>query len=263
MIRLMTSGKPPGHTIKRIGAIVMEKNLKQLYQNICDCHVCPHMNTEKALRRTDAVDTRTDVMIISEALAPEQLRRSGVNFFQADGKLGSTGRMLDLFLNLFGRTVDPSKDIRLSNSATIPACASQLIPVYNSEMAQCFPGWEVTEKHGKKGKKIRPPRPDEVQRCIAKGFLKAEIEQIQPKLILLMGRTSYKFFFKEFLGLNPDVDFISYIKQICDGGAIPHYASGARQIPVMPIVHFSPRARGYWKILNKQRMVDLILAHLQ
>ena len=74
----------------------MLERLTSLYSEIHQCHKCPNMNREMnretdALARemdlffinTDAVAREMDVFIISEAwLAPNQLRRSGVNFFQ-------------------------------------------------------------------------------------------------------------------------------------------------------------------------------------
>ena len=75
--------------------------LNELYSDIHNCHECPRMDREKSLRLTQAVNTESDVFVISQTLAANQLRKSGVSFFRADGHIGNTGFSLEIFLNNF------------------------------------------------------------------------------------------------------------------------------------------------------------------
>lgn len=140
-------------------------NLNGLYNDIMNCHLCPKMDGEKTLRLTAAVSPNSDVFIISQSLAANQVRRSGVNFFQSDGRLGSTGNNLERFLNRFGRTVYPCREVRVSSGDAIPECDSSYLPVYNTEIAQCYPG----KRTGVKGD--RPPDGEEIDTCLKQGFL--------------------------------------------------------------------------------------------
>jgi hypothetical protein len=114
--------------------------LRKLYHEIHVCHLCPKMDPFKALRRPEAIDLSMDVFIVSQALAEGQLRQSGVNFFTAEGGLGSTGRNLETFLNQFHRTVYPPREVRLASGVVIPPASAPLRSVYNTELTQCFPG---------------------------------------------------------------------------------------------------------------------------
>lgn len=114
--------------------------LEKLYQKIHRCRACPKMEREKALRRIDAVNISSDIFIISESLAKEQLRKSGVNFFKKNGQLGNTGRKLEKLLRKFNRTVYPPCQVMLSEGATMPKADKGYLSVYNTESAQCCPG---------------------------------------------------------------------------------------------------------------------------
>ena len=71
--------------------------LVKLYNEIHNCHICPKMEPYKELRNPSAVNEKTKVFIISQALAEKQLRFSGINFFQLDGVLGNTGKQLQTY----------------------------------------------------------------------------------------------------------------------------------------------------------------------
>jgi len=145
----------------------MEKidELRELYIEIRNCHVCPRMDKEKSLRLVQAVNTESDVFIISQTLAANQLRKSGVNFFQADGHLGNTGASLERFLKNFRRTVYTPRQVTTSSQVIIPKCKPGYNAVYNTEIAQCYPGKNID------GSGDRVPQGQELQRCISKGFL--------------------------------------------------------------------------------------------
>jgi hypothetical protein len=114
--------------------------------------------------------------MISQALAQTQLRLSGIDFFTLKGKLDRTGRNLESFLNTFGRTVFPYRAVGLPSGATIPKCKNGFLPVYNTDLVQCFPG--------KKGPgKDRPPSPTEIHTCVGQGFIKEELKIIRSRLL--------------------------------------------------------------------------------
>lgn len=227
----------------------MDKDvLSKLYNRIHECHICPEMDKEKALRNIDAVDPRTDVFIISEALAESQLRKSGVNFFKANGALGDTGEELEKFLNQFNRTAYPPTPIILPNGSKIPACKEGSIPVYNTEVAQCFPGRK------KSGNKIK----NEIINCQEKGFLKEELRIIQPKLIILQGKNSRDTFYKYYLKLSHPNSLVDHIKEIMDSKILPSFNVEEYNVRVVPIIHFSGNARGHWVNIDKVRLAALI-----
>ena len=68
--------------------------LSTLLKEISACHVCPNMDRIKATRLYEAVNHNADVFILSQSLAREQLRLSGINFFNPQGKQGTTGQNL-------------------------------------------------------------------------------------------------------------------------------------------------------------------------
>ena len=152
------------------------------------------MDPFKEKRNLSAVSQKTKVFIISQALAEKQLRLSGVNFFQMDGNLGSTGKQLEKFLNLFNQTVFPAQEIILKDGTKIPKCGDNLLPVYNTEITQCFPGKVINGD--------RVPDSLEIKNCLEKNFLFNEIKIIKPKLLLLMGRLSINTFYKFVLNIK-------------------------------------------------------------
>jgi uracil-DNA glycosylase len=227
-----------------------------LYERIHRCHKCPAMDKEKELRRIDAIDPRTDTLLISEALAPAQLRLTGVNFFGLNGSPSGTGKKLEGFLNRFGRTIYPSREIRLKNGAIIRSCRSGLIPVYNTEVAQCFPG-------RKKNGGIRTPNSTEITTCREMGFLAEEIRLIRPKLILLQGAKSRDAFFEHHLNLTFPKNLVAHINLIIGQKSIPQVTVEGARTYVLPMVHASPAANGAWPVMEDDTLIELMRGVLQ
>ena len=190
--------------------------LEKLYEVIHSCRVCPKMDRHKSLRICECTNLNTDVFIVSQALAETTLRLSGVNFYKPDGSLGSTGLLLHEFLSKFGRTVD----------YTSPFC------VYNTEIAQCYPG---KNRHGGD----RKPGKDEINNC--KHFFLRELEIVKPKLILLMGKSSCDAFYRYVLDIKPERPFSEEV------GTVREYKS----VPVIPIYHASGANRGRFNRMIK------------
>jgi hypothetical protein len=237
----------------------MQKSQKlyTIYQDIQNCHLCSAMDREKSLRLLDAVSSHSDVFIISQALAENQLRKSGVNFFQADGSLGSTGASLEGFLNKFNRTVYPGQEVKISDTVTIPHSDPHYKPVYNTEIAQCYPGKNTAKKGDRK------PTGDEIQTCIRQGFLMQEITLIQPKLLLLMGKASRDSFFDYFLKAGYPQSLTSHLSEITRAGNIPECSLGNSSAYVLPIQHASGLNPRFPSMMNDKRLVDLIKGVLE
>jgi uracil-DNA glycosylase len=232
--------------------MVNTEDLNRLFSDIAACHSCPQMDSKKAMRLVEAVNLESDVFIISQTLAANQLRQSGVNFFTEDGHLGSTGGTLEVFLNQFSRTVYPMADIRISNGATIPKCKIGYFPIYNTEVAQCYPGRKLD------GGGDRPPTNAELSNCISRGFLISEIDQIQPKLILLMGKSSRDSFFKYILQTPHPVSLSEHIQSIVSSGKIPLFGICNRETYVMPIQHASGANPRFLPMANDNELISLI-----
>lgn len=222
--------------------------LCRLYIDIQDCHcpICPRMDRSKALRLIQAVDPESDVFIISQALACGQLRRSGVNFFDECGKLGNTGRRLEKFLNKFQRTVYPYQEVVTCLNTKIPKRQPGYLSVYNTEITQCYPGGH------------RPPKGDEIRRCISRGFLIKEIELIKPKLLLLMGKVSCDSFFQYVLETKHPQSLSEHIDSIVQDGKISRFSLGCLSLYVLPIQHAAGRNWRFRNMIEDDSLIDLI-----
>jgi uracil-DNA glycosylase len=229
--------------------------LAGLYKEIHDCRVCPNMTPPEAVRRADAVTLETDTFVISQAPAEGYVRRSGVNFFDANGRLGGTGRNLERFLNQFGRTVHPYRDIKLSSGCIVPAARDGFLPVYNTDTVQCFPGKKSSGED-------RAPSGREISNCIAQGYIAKELKTIRPKLLLLMGDKSRRSFYKHFIG-TPRRDTLSeHIAAIVSRGEFPAVDVDDLRISVMPIQHASGANPNFHRMLRNRPLIDMIRATL-
>jgi uracil-DNA glycosylase len=233
------------------------KKIYELYKDIQSCNICAKMDREKSLRLIDAVNPKSDVFIISQTLAENQLRKSGVNFFQADGSLGITGARLERFLNKFNRTVYPLQGVKISGNVTIRGCTPEYKTVYNSEIAQCYPG----KNKAKKGD--RKPDCEEILNCKNKGFLNNEIIMIKPRLLLLMGKTSRDNFFEYFLEQHFPPSLSDHISEIVHNGTIPTFSVNELSLYVLPIQHASGANPRFQEMINDNKLVELITEALK
>lgn len=231
--------------------VMFKDQLHQLYSRIADCHICPSMDPKKVFRIPEGVDPGMDIFIISQALAETQLRLSGVNFFKLKGDLGSTGKNLERFLNLFGRTVYPPTEIRLSSESLVPQCKKSYYSVYNTELTQCFPGKEANERD-------REPNKEEIRRCLDQGFVEEEIRLIKPKLILLMGEKSRRAFYQFFLGENRNDNLSTHLESIISKRSIPKIKVAGQEVYVLPIQHASGANRLFFRMAQDKNLVELI-----
>jgi uracil-DNA glycosylase family 4 len=219
--------------------------------------MCPNVDTKKALRRINSVDAKADIFIVSQALAENQLRKTGVNFFSEDGQLGSTGKNLEKFLNKIERTVYPPNSVLLNNSRQIPKRNLKYVSVYNSEIVQCYPGKDKNRKGD------RRPSAEEVKYCLRSGFLLREIEILRPKILLLMGRLSRDTFFHHILNSPVPMSLSDHISQITHMKEIPEYAIGNLRTRVLPIQHASGANPHYSKLLSNSKLIEMMAEALQ
>lgn len=225
--------------------------LKKLYGEIHSCHICPNMDPSKAMRLTDAIDASMDVFIVSQALAKDTLRKSGVNFFTEGGELGNTGRNLEKFLNRFNRSVYPSSRVSLASGAMIRQANSSFLSVYNTELAQCFPGKTIKRED-------RAPTSIEIATCLGQNFLEREIALMKPRLLLLMGDKSRRAFYK-YIANQPRNDSLKeHLDSIVTLGSIPTIKIGDITAHVLPIQHASGANPAFNGMLKKESLINLI-----
>lgn len=235
-----------------IRQLMFHTQLEKLYHEIHSCHICPNMDSSKALRRTEAIDVSMDVFIVSQALAERQLRESGVNFFTKEGKLGNTGQNLEKFLNQFCRTVYPPRNVRLASGNEVRRKEiPPFLSVYNTELTQCFPGKGSTRGD-------RAPTATEIATCLKQNFLKREIFLIRPKLILLMGDKTRQAFYKAFSGEVRKDSLGAHIERMIALGRIPMCKIGGVKVSVLPIQHASGANPYFYRMLNNATLIRLI-----
>jgi uracil-DNA glycosylase len=177
-----------------------------------------------ATRRIEAVDPDSRLFIVGEAHAEDQVRLTGVNWFNAQGTLGAAGKYLDTILRCLGYTVHPPTSVCLSHGSVWPK-EDELTTVYTTDIFPCYPpDGELTSAM--------------VADALKQGFLIREFEILRPKVVLLLGKHSYTAFYthllrtatvgkisKEFELLSPSTELREY------RGAL-----------VVPFLHPSPQS---------------------
>jgi len=152
-----------------------------------------------AARRISAIDPFAQLVVVGEAVGPRTLRVSGVPYFDSQGSIGRTGKYLDEILKPLGYTVYPPRDIRVKLGKI--SCSQGLgrKTAYCTDLCPTFPGY----RRAPDGRlMIRPPSRDLVRSAIEQGFLHAELEVVDPKAILLLGRNAYMYFYRYLLGVR-------------------------------------------------------------
>lgn len=215
------------------------------------------MDRLKARRKTNSINPSADMVVISQALAKEQLRLSGVSFFTADGRLGNTGRNLERFLNRFKRTVYPPRPTRLTAGITIPQCRRGYVSVYATELVQCYPGKTV------RGRGDRRPSPVEVETCMGRGFLARELSVVKPRVILLMGDKARRAFYSHFMGQQLAMPLGQHLGIIVRSKKVPSIRIRDVEASVLPIQHASGANPAFWRMLERTELVELIREALE
>ncbi|MDX9738939.1 MAG: uracil-DNA glycosylase family protein [Candidatus Dojkabacteria bacterium] len=209
------------------------EQLLSIFNSIFQINVCGK-DSKKVRRDISKTNVDSKIIIIAEAMAPEQVRLSGVNYFYKDGSIGNTGRSLEKFLKLFDYSVYPNS----------PNC------IYHTEIVHSFPGYDI--KNGKKS--IRRPNLKEIEKSVESGILEREIEIIKPQLIFLMGDTAYQTFYKYFLRVKPKRTLTSEIEYISKTGNYQKYQG----IALLPLQHSSGANPRFSSILRNMELLNLI-----
>jgi uracil-DNA glycosylase len=210
-----------------------EKELIKIFKEISLLNVCGK-DPLKVPRDILKTNINSKVMIIAEAMAPEQVRLSGINYFFKNGKIGSTGKYLEKFLNLFEHSVYPEKK----------NC------VYHTEIVHSFPGYEIKGSR----KSIRRPSEKEIISSLKSNILEKEISIIKPKIIFLMGNTAYRTFYRYFLNRELDRNLTKEIEYISKNKKYNNY----KTIPIIPIQHSSGANPRFSKMLENKKLIGLI-----
>ncbi len=198
------------------------------------------------LRILKALNPLADLMVIGEAVGPETLRRSGVNYFRLDGSLGRTGRYLDDMLRPLGFTVYPSSKIKLPNGVIIEPDQDRMRQtVYCTDLCPEFPGY--CEKISTVKKSIKRPTLQRVSDALKQGFLERELALVKPKAILLLGSSAYISFYKHFLGRSE----LSTLREVVEN--LPTHLATYKTSLVIPFLHPSPASPYFQKWFRQFR----------
>lgn len=137
-----------------------------------------------ALRKTEAIDPYSQIFIIGEAYARNQVHQTGINWFNKLGKIGPAGQNLEKILNFVEYSIRPPRRVSVGNYWVEPN-TKQYQTAYTTDICPCFPG--------------RNSLPRMIKDALSHEFLVRELEALRPKVILLLGKRSYKAFFKHIL----------------------------------------------------------------
>jgi len=200
------------------------EELNNLYKEIYSCQKCKKdVDSDKALITVQSLPV--DLLVLTESLGPSTAKVTGVDFQRIDGSISTTGKRLESFLNTLGYTL-------YDNTYKHAYC---------SDIIKCYPKIKNLISIAKK--------------CMSKGFLEREIEIIQPKVILLMGRISYDIMYS-LIGCQTGV-IEDEINRLLEGGS-PYHFNG---IPLIPMYHPSP-ANPYFVHMNTEKMIQLIKKYI-
>lgn len=183
-------------------------------------------------RVVDVIDPRSKLAVIGESLGPRTVRLSGVNYFDATGNLGRTGRHLDELLAPIGYTVYPRRDVRLAKGHLRSAPGQGRLTAYFTDMCPCFPGREKGESSGGR---LSPPSRVLIESAWKRGFLEEELDIVKPRVILLLGSHTYFAFFRYWLRILPCKSLTRVVEQLTHL-KLPTF----RGATVVPFLHPSP-----------------------
>ena len=221
--------------------------LNRLYEQIHACIRCVDApgcsmikDSDRVIRILEKQAFASKVFLIGQALGEHTQRKSGRPYTYKSGKLSHSGQNLDKFLRLFGCSIDSSDPNGYQYA-------------YSSDIVQCYPGKK------KSGQGDRKPSVVEVTNCINQSFLLHEIEVLNPRLILLMGKAGRDSFFRYVLRQPQFPPSLSdHINEIVDKQQPPEYRLSDRNIYVLPIQHPSGANPKFKEMTENQKLVDLI-----
>ena len=222
------------------------KALKKIYREIAAWQ----QDSECVPRICSAVNPFADLVVVGEAIGPDTVRCSGVNYFRLDGHLGDSGQNLEEILSRVGLTLYPGSDLRLPTGRVLEASlGGGRQTVYSTDLCPEYPG-----HIGSKGQRafrapIKRARPSKrrIRDAIRHGFLDRELKIVLPKAILLLGREAYSAFYTYLLGATT----ITNLKIVIDN--LSSSLSSYRGAVVIPFWHPSPASLVFQKWFKEFR----------
>ncbi len=206
-----------------------------------------------ALRRLAAVAPDAELAVIGEAVGPLTLRVSGVSYFNEKGRIGRSGSYLDKILKPLGYTVYPPRDVKLPSGRIDCALGAGRRTAYCADLYPAFPGYESLRNQGQR---IRRPSQAQVRSAIERGFLRAELNIVNPRAILLLGAQTYVQFYHYMLEMTATPGLEAVVAGILDID-LPTYNKAV----VVPFLHPSPASPKFLQWFQKfdRRLPDSAL----
>jgi uracil-DNA glycosylase len=183
-------------------------------------------------RVLQAVDPSAKLAVIGEAAGPRTLRLSGVNYFDAYGRLGPTGRYLDEILRPLGYTVYPRTVVTVRKGVIACVSGESRRTAYFTDLCPVFPGYRPLRR---RTQGILAPSRVLIDSALERKFLKRELDIVKPRVILLLGRHAYEAFYLHFLRLRPRRKLSSLLRRMRTS-ALSRYNGAV----VVPFFHPSP-----------------------
>jgi len=148
------------------------------YKLYADIHNdCCKIDPESVPRQVISRALESDIVIIGQAPGASTQRLSGIPYVKFDGNLSTTGKFLvNNLLGLFDYTLNSDDKKRKL--------------VYSTDMVQFFPG------KNKNGNGDIKPKQEDIRKSIK--WLKTELQNLHPKVIILLGKVAEAAFLKEF-----------------------------------------------------------------
>jgi uracil-DNA glycosylase family 4 len=230
---------------KNSGDIVPEETIKRIKGIYEQIHVCVRCtigeDPDRVLRLVDERAITSKIFLIGQALGGNTQRRSGRPYTRTDNRLSRTGKRLDKFLRLLGYTIDYQDSTSLFQY------------VYSSDIVQCYP----TKKESGYGD--RKPYEKEILNCISQGFLLKEIQLVEPRLIVIMGKQSRDCFYRHILQQPYYPNSLSqHIDDIVRKGQIPCFNISGEDYLVSPMQHPSGANPLFSRMFGNDRFIELI-----
>lgn len=196
--------------------------LKRLRNEIHSCSKCHDLkdgfiqyDPEKVLKKTYSKSLDSEIFIVAQSLAKNQVRLSAVPFHDSNLRLSKGGKYLEKHYNTLGYTLVPWSKTKKY--------------VYTTNLVQCFPG----RKPNGTGDNI--PSQKEIKNCMP--WFQKELSVIEPKVILLLGAPATKSFFGSVIGKK--------IKKLRDLYLKQHpFSTTTKTISIFVLPHPSSMVKG-------------------
>ena len=139
------------------------REFRRLYEGIHACRKCPNVVPSLVARCVNDVARQSGIVLMAQAPSDGGVRKSGVHWVGADGRLRKAGVFLDKYLKRLGYSVDPE--------------AAGYVRPYTTNVLHCWPGAT--------GKRDRKPNNNELQNC--KPWWLKELDLVRPQVVILLG----------------------------------------------------------------------------